>query len=45
MSIIKIENLSVQYLEQEEKALDKISLEVEEGEFIAILGAHGAGKR
>ena len=44
MSIIKIENLSVQYLEQEEKALDKISLEVEEGEFIAILGAHGAGK-
>ena len=44
MSIIKIENLSVQYLEQEEKALDKISLEVEEGEFVAILGAHGAGK-
>ena len=44
MSIIKIENLSVQYLEQEEKALDKISLEVEEGEFIAILGANGAGK-
>ena len=44
MSIIKIENLSVQYLEQEEKALDEISLEVEEGEFVAILGAHGAGK-
>ena len=44
MSIIKIENLSVQYLEQETKALDGVSLEVEEGEFIAILGAHGAGK-
>tara|TARA_Y100000389_G_scaffold84646_1_gene81345 strand:- start:994 stop:1827 length:834 start_codon:yes stop_codon:yes gene_type:complete len=44
MSIIKIENLSVQYLEQEDKALDEISLEVEEGEFVAILGAHGAGK-
>ena len=44
MSIIKIEDLTVQYLEQEEKALDKISLEVEEGEFVAILGAHGAGK-
>ena len=44
MSIIKIENLSVQYLEQEEKALDEISLEVDEGEFVAILGAHGAGK-
>jgi energy-coupling factor transport system ATP-binding protein len=44
MSIIKIENLSVQYLEQDTKALDGVSLEVEEGEFIAILGAHGAGK-
>lgn len=44
MSIIKIENLSVQYLEQEDKALDEISLEVDEGEFVAILGAHGAGK-
>ena len=44
MSIIKIENLSVQYLEQEDKALDGISLEVNEGEFVEILGAHGAGK-
>ena len=44
MSIIKIEDLTVQYLEQEENALDKISLEVEEGEFVDILGAHGAGK-
>ena len=44
MSIIKIEDLTVQYLEQAENALDKISLEVEEGEFVAILGAHGAGK-
>ena len=44
MSIIKIEDLTVQYLEQEENALDKISLEVEEGELVAILGAHGAGK-
>jgi len=44
MSIIKIENLSVQYLEQEDKALDEISLEVAEGDFVAILGAHGAGK-
>jgi energy-coupling factor transport system ATP-binding protein len=44
MSIIKIENLSVQYLEQEDKALDEISIEVDEGEFVAILGAHGAGK-
>ena len=46
MSDIKIQNLTVQYLgmEEDEKALDDISVEIKQGEFVAILGAHGAGK-
>lgn len=44
MSDIKIENLSVQYLGEEEKALDDVSVEIKQGEFVAILGSHGAGK-
>ena len=44
MSDIKIENLTVQYLGEEENALDDVSVEIKQGEFVAILGSHGAGK-
>ena len=44
MSEIKIENLTVQYLGEEENALDGVSVEIKQGEFVAILGSHGAGK-
>ena len=46
MKIIKVENLSKIYGKGDAKvvALDNISFEVEEGEFIAIIGPSGSGK-
>ena len=46
MNILKIENLKKVYGsgETEVKALDDISFQVEEGEFIAIIGPSGRGK-
>ena len=46
MKIIRVENLSKIYGKNEAKvvALNHISFEVEEGEFIAILGHNGSGK-
>lgn len=46
MNILKIENLKKVYGsgETEVKALDNISFQVEEGEFIAIIGPSGSGK-
>ena len=46
MSILKAENLVKIYGqgENEVKALNNVSLEIEEGEFVSIVGSYGSGK-
>lgn len=52
MSIIKTKNLTFDYIRRDENgnvegittAVDNVSLEVEQGQFIAILGHNGSGK-
>lgn len=44
MAIIELENLKYRYPNTGHLALDGISLSVEKGEFIGIIGANGAGK-
>lgn len=48
MDILKIKNLIHDYIDEEEKevvrAVDNVSLNVEKGQFIAVLGHNGSGK-
>lgn len=46
MSLIQIRNLNKSFImgDQEIKAIDNINFEVEEGEFVAIVGPSGSGK-
>ncbi|MDR2922763.1 MAG: ATP-binding cassette domain-containing protein [Treponema sp.] len=43
-TIIKLDNVSWTYSRAKERALRDISLEIEEGSFIAVMGRSGAGK-
>ena len=43
-TIIQVENVSFSYPEQEEKAVDGVSMAVRQGEFLAVLGHNGSGK-
>jgi len=43
-TIIKLDNVSWTYSNEKKTALNDISLEIEEGSFIAVMGRNGAGK-
>ena len=46
MSVIKVKKISKKFVnnDKETKVLDNISLEIEEGEFVSLMGASGSGK-
>lgn len=44
MSILKCEQLSYQYPEAEDLALENVSVTIERGSFVLLLGASGSGK-
>lgn len=44
MEILKVEDLSFTYPEQESCALDHVNFQVEEGEFVVLCGESGCGK-
>ena len=44
MTCISFKNVSFSYGNSEDKAIDGVKLDIEEGEFVALLGANGSGK-
>ena len=46
MEIVKVENLTKKYGKGENEviALNNVSLTIEKGEFVAIIGSYGSGK-
>ncbi len=43
-AVIKIQDYTWQYLNQEKNAVEGINLEIEEGKFVGIIGKNGSGK-
>ena len=44
MSLLEINSVEYKYPQSSKKALDNVSLCVERGEYIAVLGSNGSGK-